>query len=289
MPQFFMNKRLIILLAGIIILVALIGFSLRERELTWPEQFVKDSAGFLQNIVAKPAHLVSNIVEGVSDIKKTYDENKVLKERLDEYAQIKVKADRLEKENEELKALIEKEKDLASYTTHHATVIARNPDRWNEALTIDKGEVHGVKQGMAVVTAEGMIGKIKSAGRITSTVQLLSTVDRTNRVHVTIQGKSDFYGLIEGFDLKTQQLIVKQIPFEEKVKKDMDVVTSGLANIFPKGLYIGKVVKVEHDQNGLTQTAYVKPAANFYNIENVIVVERELESQMDGEGQGESS
>ncbi|HAB7769155.1 TPA_asm: rod shape-determining protein MreC, partial [Listeria monocytogenes] len=43
MPQFFLNKRLIILLISIIVLVALVGFSLRDREnASWPEQFVKD-------------------------------------------------------------------------------------------------------------------------------------------------------------------------------------------------------------------------------------------------------
>ena len=57
MPQFFLNKRLIILLVSIIILVALIGFSLKEREeLTWPEQFVKDTVGWVQTLVSRPAH-----------------------------------------------------------------------------------------------------------------------------------------------------------------------------------------------------------------------------------------
>lgn len=282
MPQFFMNKRLVILLAGIIVLVALIGFSLRERDqLSWPEQFVKDTAGLAQMTFAKPAHLISDFVENIQDLQQTYEENKVLKERLDEYAQIKVKADRLEKENEELKALIGKEKDLASFAIHHASVIARDQDQWQETLTIDKGEVQGIKKDMAVVTADGMIGKIKSVGKITSTVQLLSNVDRTNRTHVAIQAEHNVYGLIEGYNTEKQQLIIQQIPAEEKIKKGMDVITSGLANVFPKGLYIGKVVKVEPDQYGLTQTAYVKPAANFYNIENVIVVEREMTTTED--------
>lgn len=58
MPQFFLNKRLIILLISIIVLVALVGFSLRDREnASWPEQFVKDVVGFGENIVAKLLHL----------------------------------------------------------------------------------------------------------------------------------------------------------------------------------------------------------------------------------------
>lgn len=278
MPQFFTNKRLILLFVGIILLVALIGFSLRERDhLSWPEQFVKDTAGFVQYLVAKPAHSVAGFFENIRDIQNTYKENEVLKNHLEEYAQLKVENDRLKKENEELKAILETEKDLSSVKTIHASVIARNPERWNESLIINKGEVHGIKKDMAVVTAGGMIGKISSTGKTTSTVQLLTTLDRTNRIHVAIQGKKDVYGLVGGYDEETQMLLVKEIPKDKKVKKGQKVITSGFGGVFPKGLYIGVLEKVEPDQYGLTQTGYIKPAANFYNIENVLVVQRLME------------
>ncbi|NCU16929.1 rod shape-determining protein MreC [Pallidibacillus pasinlerensis] len=282
MPQFLRNKRLIILLAGIIILVALIGFSLRDREeLSWPEQFVKDTVGFVQNIFAKPAHYVAGFVENVHDLLNTYEENKVLKQHLDEYAKLRVEADRLQKENEEYRDLLDKEETLASYHIRHASVISRNPDRWNESLIIDKGEVHNIEKDMAVITADGMIGKIKSVGKTTSSVQLLSTIDRTNRVHVAIQGVEDTYGLVEGIDEETQLLLVNEIPAEMKIEEGMNVITSGFSGIFPEGLFIGTVEKVEPSQYGLTQTAYVKPAANFYNIKNVMVIERAMPTEED--------
>ena len=77
MPQFFMNKRLIILLVSIIILVALIGFSLSDRnKLTWPEQFVKDTTGWVQTLVSRPAHFVVGFVDNVKSLQDTYKENK---------------------------------------------------------------------------------------------------------------------------------------------------------------------------------------------------------------------
>ncbi|MFE7151298.1 rod shape-determining protein MreC, partial [Heyndrickxia sporothermodurans] len=73
MPQFFLNKRLIILLISIILLVALIGYSLRDREnVSKPEQFVRDVVGFGQSIVAIPTHGISNFIESVKDIQNTY-------------------------------------------------------------------------------------------------------------------------------------------------------------------------------------------------------------------------
>ena len=80
MPHFFLNKRLILLLVSIIILVALIGFSLKDRQsLTWSEQFVKDSVGWVQSIFHQPAQYVAGFFENVQDIKNTYEENKILK------------------------------------------------------------------------------------------------------------------------------------------------------------------------------------------------------------------
>ena len=73
MPQFFLNKRLIILLVSIIILVALIGFSLKQREeLTWPEQFVKDTVGWAQTLVSRPAHFFAGFFEKSSIKSSSY-------------------------------------------------------------------------------------------------------------------------------------------------------------------------------------------------------------------------
>ena len=133
MPQFFLNKRLIILLVSIIILVALIGFSLREREeLTWPEQFVKDTTGWVQSLVSRPAHYFAGFFENVKDLQNTYEENKELKSKLNELAQLKANVQSLEDENEELRDILDKEESLSDFEPIQATVIGRNPDRWNE-------------------------------------------------------------------------------------------------------------------------------------------------------------
>lgn len=68
--------------------------------------------------------------------------------------------------------------------------------------------------------------------------------------------------------------MLKRIPYDAKVKKDQNVITSGLGGVFPESLPIGKVVDVVPDEFGLTQTAYVKPGADFYDIGHVMVVKR---------------
>jgi rod shape-determining protein MreC len=277
MPQFFLNKRLIILLVGIIVLVALIGFSLRERDsISWPEQFVKDMVGFGQSLISKPVNYTGGIIENVKDLQNTYTENEKLKSRLDELVKLETQVRDLKQDNEDLRAVLEKKEDLRSYDSIQATVIARNPDRWQELITIDKGEVNGIKSDMAVISSAGLIGKVKSVNEFSSTVELISTNNTKNRISTVIQGKQDINGWIEGYDSDKKEILVKRIPNDLKVEKGSKVITSGLGGVFPKGLVVGEVKEVKPDQYGLTQTAYVKPAADFYHLEHVMVIDREM-------------
>ncbi|KHD86878.1 rod shape-determining protein MreC [Heyndrickxia ginsengihumi] len=275
MPQFFLNKRLIVLLISVILLVALIGFSLRERDrISKPEQFVRDIVGFGQSIIAKPATGIAGFFDDVKDLKHTYEENQKLKSHLDSMASLEAENHDLKKENESLRAVLKKKNSLRDSQSIQAQVIARNPDQWYEQIVIDKGEVNGVAKNMAVITSTGFLGKITQVDKFSSTVELLSSPDTTNRVSAKIQSSKDVFGLIEGYDEKTKMLMLKGLDYNIKVKKGDKVVTSGLSGLFPSDLLIGKVSKIVPDDNGLTQTAYVKPAADFYNVSDVIVVNR---------------
>jgi len=286
MPQFFMNKRLIILLVSIIILVALIGFSLSDRnKLTWPEQFVKDTTGWVQTLVSRPAHFVVGFVDNVKSLQDTYKENKELKAKLEENAQLKYQVQGLKKDVQALQETLEEKESLSDYTLMKATVIRRNPSQWTELVTINRGDNDGVEKNMAVITSAGLIGKIKSVAPNTATVQLLSSEDPANRISAFIQpkeedkknkSKTEVFGIIADYDKETKQLIMtwEEVPNGLKVEKGQLVTTSGMGGVFPKGLAIGTVEKVEPDENGLQKKVFIKPAADFYDIEHVMVVDR---------------
>ena len=271
MPQF--------LLVSIILLVALIGISLKERKsLTWPEQFVKDTVGVVERVFQKPANYVAGFFENVEDVKRTYEENKTLKEKLDKYAELSVKVKDLEKDNAKLRETIDKKDSLRDYKPIQATVIARNPDKWYDLIGIDRGAQQGIEKDMAVMTSKGLVGRVKSVSQFTSTVELLSSLNRTNRISAVVEGQERIFGLIEGYDKEKQMLVFTKIPSDVKVEKDQTVVTSGLSDIFPKGLIIGKIVDVAPDEYGLTQTAYVKPAADLNDVDHVMVTKRVMPS-----------
>lgn len=282
MPQFFLNKRLIILLISIILLVALIGYSIKGKDnISWPEKFIMDIVGFGQSLVSKPANGVAGFFENVADLKNTYKENKKLKKRLEELAKLEIEVNDLKKDNQDLRAIIGgKEKDLRDFETVQATVISRNPDRWQEHIVIDKGEVAGIKPNLAVITANGLLGKVISTAPMTAKVELLTANNPKTRISVIIQGEGEAEdidrGIIEGYDMEKEMLILKRIPIDAEVKAGQKVITSGLGGVFPAGLPIGTVKETEPEVHGLTQTVYVKPAVKFNGLKHVMVVSRTM-------------
>ena len=271
------NKKLIILLVSVIFLVALIGFSLRDRHnATLPEKIIKDTVGFAQSLVAKPTNYITGIFSNIDSLLNTYDENQRLKMRLEDFAVLQAEVSTLKAENASLRDLAQVEESLRDFDPIQATVIARNPDQWEEKIILNKGTAHGVEKNMAVMTSRGLIGKIVIATPYTSEVELLYTNNENYRVSALVVGENneEIHGLVEGYDEERNELLLKRIDSKIKVEVGGKVVSSGLGGIFPKGVLIGEITEVTTDDFGLTKMAYVKPAADFSMLENVVIAKR---------------
>lgn len=278
--SFFRNKRLLIFLIGFIVLVALIGYSLSDRgKLTFAEKIINDTVGWVQHAIHVPVTFVTGIFSNIDDIRNTYNENQILKEQLGQYKSLIYDVQELEKENERLRdslGLLESD-DMRDFDAIQATVISRSPEQWLDEVTINRGSSHGVEQNMVVITSEGMVGKIQTVQKFTSKVQLLTGFDQFNRISAIISRDKgeNIFGVIEGYDTETETLMFRIIEESEKdLKEDELVISSGMGGVFPAGVLIGTVEDVVPDQYGLTQTALVKPAANLYEINQVMVLDR---------------
>src|SRR5690625_678780 len=160
-----------------------------------------------------------------------------------------------------------------------------------EQITLNNGSHSGVEDNMAVITADGMIGKIDSTSTFTSTVQLLSGFDQFNRISAKIsrEDQEDIFGVIEEFDKETNLLLFKIIETKnEKIEKGDLVLSSGMGGLFPADLVIGTVNDVVPDPYGLTKTALIKPTADMYKINHVVIVNRTLPGDDEGNDSSES-
>ena len=179
----------------------------------------------------------------------------------------------LKKEISELKEALKLRKTLSEYNVETATILSRNKSYWLNNIIIDKGKRDGLSENMAVVTDSGMIGILSKVYKTSSEVKLITSNDTANKISVSIKvGETDTYGILNGYDKKNNLIKVTGVDKNIEIKNDDVVLTSGLSEYIPRGLYIGKVKKVERDKYSLSKTLYIETKQDFNNIHYVTVL-----------------
>jgi len=216
------------------------------------------------------SHAVSNTLlqtkENLSDFWNLYQDHTKLTERVEELERQVVDKVELEKENERLKKLLDFKKEIPSKAIP-ARVIGRDLAPWRRTIVLDKGSNHGVKSKMAVVSAQGLVGRVIETAPYSARVILLP--DPESRVSAILQESRDV-GLAEGNG--ASWLRMTHVDREATVKVGDRVLSSGLGGVYPKGIPIGVVEMVGTEKNGLELFLTVKPYADFSKLEEVLCV-----------------
>jgi rod shape-determining protein MreC len=282
MFKFMGNKRLFLFLAAIMFFIALMGFTLSVRGIvSWPEKFVTDTMAFGQQMVYKPASAISGFFEDVRRLKTIYEENQALRLTLSQYARDRARLNELEDQNDRLKTALnftERQKMANRYTYRVAEVISESTDRYNHVIKINLGERDGIRTDMAVMTVEGLIGRVVRVYPFTANVQLITDLNgadgKVKGISATVQGReSESFGIIESYNLQQGTLLMTKIDQNDELATSDIIVTSGLGELFPDGIVIGTVIERRVGDFGLTHTATIRPAANFTHLREVFVVE----------------
>lgn len=280
MNPIFSNKKLIGWVIGIIMALALIMYSITYGS-NIVTQGVNDVTNILGRLVSYPANSINDFIDSVNDLSNTYQENQSLKQKIDTIHELEVQLSELKRDNQKMKETLKLQDTLNDYTLVNATVIARNPDTWRDAITINKGSNDGIQPQMSVMSDNGLVGKVMDVNPTSARVALLSNADNTLvRVAAMIQNeKEPIYGTITGYDDKTNMLVMSQIQATQDIKVGDKVVTSGLGGISPNSLYIGTVEEVAMDRFGLYKEVKIRPAADTNDVRYVTVVIRTSESE----------
>lgn len=285
--NFFRRKSIFVLLISVIVLVVILGYSMTNKgNKTFPEKVVSDAVGTIQNVLNVPVDYISDFFSSMSELKNTYDENRLLRKEIAENKTLIYELQELEKENKELREMVDLTESVRDYNPITGNVISRSPERWLEFVTINRGTNHGVKPNMAVITVDGMIGKVQSVSKMTSTVQLITGFDQLNQISASVSKKKgeNIFGLIEGYDSKEKALVFRIIDgSSSKLKEGDQVVSSSTGGLYPSGLPIGEIKEINPDSYGLTKIALVEPAANMSEINQIIVVDRDLDTGEDSD------
>jgi rod shape-determining protein MreC len=211
--------------------------------------------GFLEDLWQRYVYLVH-----------VKEENRLLREIIEEMKQERVALLEYRGENERLRSLLGF-KEVFPRPLLPAEIIGRDLSGWFQTAVIDRGTRDGIEEGMAVVSVQGIVGQVMESSKGFSRVLLIT--DPNNSVAALIQ-RSRARRIVVGNGHQLCRL--KYLHRSEDVQPGDLVLASGLDGVFPKGILIGTVLSAETRDPELFQRVVVKPSVDFPKLEEVMVL-----------------
>jgi rod shape-determining protein MreC len=221
----------------------------------------------LQEGVSKAFRGVGSIFSGIAEIGSLRKENARLEREIERLEANQRNYPEVERERDRLLGLM-KEQPWNAGPSVDAVVTSRGLTNRERTVWISKGSAAGVREGMAVVAAEGLVGKVAFTSE--EHAKILLMIDTHHSVGARLTGSSEV-GVITGRGLDDPRC--ELIDPTTEVTHGEEVVTSGYdRGIFPPGIPVGRVDKVQQARDGLTQTATIRPFVDFSKLEFVRVL-----------------
>ncbi len=198
--------------------------------------------------------------------RKTWNDYQKLDRQVSALKARVVVLDELSQENRRYARLLDF-KNRSMFSSEAAMVIARDPSNWNSSLMINKGHEDGLKPGMAVINALGVVGKVAEVADHSSKVILIN--DPGFSVAVVNQ-RSRESGLLSGS--LSGHCRLQYLSQDADIRVTDDLVTSSLSTSFPSGLLVGSVIEVAPGSEGESPRADVEPAVDVSKVEEVLVI-----------------
>jgi rod shape-determining protein MreC len=137
-----------------------------------------------------------------------------------------------------------------------------------QTVTLDRGSDDGLSRLMAVVVADGVVGRVRA---VTShTADVLLAIDRNSSIAVRVE-RTRARANVRGMGRPGAARLDYALRAEDMIEGDR-LVTTGTDGVFPRGLLVGTVTAIERRSHGLFQTADVIPAVDPTRIEEVLVI-----------------
>lgn len=194
-------------------------------------------------------------------------ENRLLEKRIDELLLERQKYQEAAEEIKRLRELLDLREKQTSYKAS-AHVIARGDGHLTNTFTLDKGRKDGVEKDMSVISTKGLAGKIFGVSDSYSRLLLITNINFSAAVRLKDSRRE---GVLAGTG--AGKCILKYIPYEEEVNVGDIVITSGLDRLFPPGIPVGYVSRVDKkSQSGHFQTIEVLPFQDDTQIEEVLII-----------------
>ena len=214
---------------------------------------------------------ITNLFSAPSRIRELELENAELREQIAELTEAKTEYETALVENEFYKDYLGLKEDHEDFEFCAAKVVSIDPVDAYGAFSINMGSLNGISPYDPVITAEGLVGYVKSVSLTSSTV--VTVLDPTVKAGA-YDTRTDDSGIVVGSAklAKNGQCRMNDLTRDCTVAIGDSIDTSGGGGIFPEGLMVGTVNTMGQDVGGIMYYAVIDPAVNFEKLRNVMVI-----------------
>jgi rod shape-determining protein MreC len=255
--------------------------------------FGESSNGTLHGVQRGAMEVLAPIQEGANRALKPFrdlfgwfgdtldakDERDKLRSENDKLRNQLIQATDDKRELEQYKGLAQQNEQggLSHYQPVPARVIARSPSSWYQTFQINKGSSDGVRVDQPVVNDAGLVGKVKSVSDGNASVMLLTDPEFGVSAQTLESGEPGSVGPAEG---APGDLRFELVPNAKEVRKGEHIITAGtstssrvdLRSLYPRGILIGTVKRIETGEGELDRVIHVQPVADLHNLDIVEVL-----------------
>ncbi len=271
MRKLWRNRPVLIALLAAALFLALAALTVGRRTASRAEDMFSTAVLPVQEAVSQMTDAVTDFFTRVFYPSAIQEENERLNRLVSAYERRLILYEAMEQENARLTELLDYASASGDFYFLTAPVTARNLNPYVDTLTIRAGSRNGITEQMAAVTAQGIVGRIIEVGATYAKIRTMENEDM--RISVMVERTRD-EGMLGGLVMENGQMVglkLYYLPKDADIQVGDTIVTSGLGGIFPKGLYVGKVIFLADEDNG-EYDACVMSDVDFEHLEEVLVI-----------------
>lgn len=205
-------------------------------------------------------------IDGIENYQKVFEENTQLKEKINERDMLAEENDILKQENRRLRELLGMKEEF-KYNFKIGKVSFHQVRELYESFSISLGEKDGIKKNMVVLSGKNLIGKVDKVMENYSVVQMITGQD----VIVSVLLDNTLLGVVRG-DRNGELFFEPSSIYEAELKKGDKVYTSGVSDIYPKGIYVGHISDIDEQEKNPMKKYKVKSDVDIFDLNEIIVI-----------------
>lgn len=265
-------KNVFIVLMLCLSFVLLISLTSNREKVSFMEDGMAVPINGIQSVVFKLSNGISDGIKTLTKFTKLKDENEQL---TNEIADLQMEINELnvvKKDYEDLKKMLNYKDTHDEYEYIGCEIIGVSGNSYFEGFVINRGSIHGIEKRMVAISPNGLVGQVTAVGTNWARIQTLA--NENIAVAGYIDETEEVNGIVKGYkDYDNKVLAKVEVPTLDSDLKNGDTVyTSGVGDVYPKGIKIGKVIEVYEDKSKVVKYGIIEPSVEINKIDKLYII-----------------